>query len=148
MNHIIEEISHYRDMLMVVVITPLGHRCGYIGLRKTHPLFGKRGLDLEAHGGITWSKGEKYPLQLESGLWWLGFDAAHSCDAPDPKYTPDEARRDYHVHGTVRSLVYMRDELIHLAEQCWACKQQKEAKEIEEEWDWALSNMQPYTRSK
>lgn len=101
-----------------VVLTGMGHHCGYVGLPPEHPWFGKsysdtvivpqeiikrlidvdkvgilnvfcagikndqesldRGeielvLAVDVHGGITYAgEGE--------GLWWLGFDCAHSDD--------------------------------------------------------------------
>jgi hypothetical protein len=101
-----------------VVLTRMGHHCGYVGLPQEHPWFGKsysdvvtvsqeiikrpieidkvgainvfcaalknteeslsRGeiemvLAVDVHGGLTYA-GER------EGLWWLGFDCAHSDD--------------------------------------------------------------------
>lgn len=57
----------------------MGSWCGYVGVPKGHPLFGKETSheslwDLNVHGGVTWADGGS------PGLWWLGFDCAHSGD--------------------------------------------------------------------
>lgn len=59
--------------------TPHGYGCGYIGLPKEHPWYGKHYNDLSfvnVHGGLTWSAyytGDNEP----DGLWWIGFDTNH-----------------------------------------------------------------------
>jgi len=61
------------------------HRCGYVGLPPEHPW---HGLDyssdtlyhIEVHGGLTYAGSSPgYPAEHD-GLWWLGFDCAHSGD--------------------------------------------------------------------
>lgn len=56
----------------------LGYLCGYVGVDKEHPLFGKdwhHGVNLNAHGGINFSD-----FIGESNLWWFGFDCGHTYD--------------------------------------------------------------------
>ena len=73
--------------------TPLGHWCGYVGVRSDHPCFGthKNELpDLDVHGGLTCS-GEGVAGSV--GHWWFGFHCGHLGDyAPGgggapPNYT-------------------------------------------------------------
>ena len=58
-----------------------GHLCGYVGIPKNHPLWGKHYSDdevenLDAHGGLTHS-GED---QDDKDTWWFGFDCSHGGD--------------------------------------------------------------------
>lgn len=64
--------------------------CGYVGIRPSHPLFGKDYNEIEAdlrvHGGISYSEGcagvicHVPPPGTPDNLWWLGFDCGHSGD--------------------------------------------------------------------
>lgn len=87
-------------------------RCGYVGIKPTHPLYGieynDNGPDfdqpcpedlLRCHGGITYSGNSR--LSKDDGVWWFGFDTAHSFDQG--------------IGG--RSLEYVTDEVIKLADQ-------------------------------
>ncbi len=73
-------------------VFPMGHFCGYVGVPQGHRLFGERGGDLSAHGGITstglCAKGadevtglchKPLPGRPEK-VWWFGFDCAHCFD--------------------------------------------------------------------
>jgi hypothetical protein len=52
------------------------HLCGYVGVDSDHPKFGEGEdkLDLEVHGGLTYSNTE------DDGIHWFGFDCAHAGD--------------------------------------------------------------------
>ena len=96
-----------------------GHLCGYVGISKSHPLYGKHYSDdeienLDAHGGLTHS-GED---QDDKDTWWFGFDCSHGGDL-SPKmlvhlignghtYTPDKGSDVYrtweYVEREVREL--------------------------------------------
>lgn len=68
----------------VIIATPMGHRCGYVGVSKDSPLYGLGYDDVYAsvHGGLTYaSRNNKYPV--ESDLYWFGFDCAHYDDKKD-----------------------------------------------------------------
>ncbi|MEM5852903.1 MAG: hypothetical protein QW228_00830 [Candidatus Aenigmatarchaeota archaeon] len=61
-----------------------GHWCGYVGIDKNHPLFGKEYncgemREIDVHGGITFA-GKFDMIRLEKELWWIGFDCAHYDD--------------------------------------------------------------------
>jgi len=115
----------------VVLATSMGHRCGYVGVPKDHPLFGKNYNDVGAdvHGGLTYSSEEigKYPV--ESDLHWFGYDCAHLGDARDLELMDDDHRAYYEnrppldLDGVVRSLAYCTRECESLAEQL--CVSQK-----------------------
>lgn len=40
-NYTIEADFEYQDLRCVVVMTEMGHRCGYVGIPNTHVLYGK-----------------------------------------------------------------------------------------------------------
>ena len=110
----------------VVIMTELGHRCGYVGVPSEHKLFGVDydEVDVEVHGGLTYSSGiSEYPVE-DSKLWWLGYDCAHLGDQVVPEYIaaqkekyPDKSfmwRDDMGIH---RTLAYCERECESLAEQ-------------------------------
>jgi hypothetical protein len=68
MERLIEKTAEYNGYKFEVVLTEAGHRCGYVYV----PLPGAEYLDLEVHGGITYSDFE-----------CIGFDCAHYGDSPD-----------------------------------------------------------------
>ena len=69
----------------VIVMTSMGHRCGYVGVKRQSDLFGKDYNDIDSidvHGGLTYSGCDgEYPV--ESELWWFGFDTAHCGDSQE-----------------------------------------------------------------
>lgn len=81
---IVEEAGEYRGYSYMVIMTTMGHRCGYVGFTKEqNPDIYKadyEGICVDCHGGLTYS-GEK-PLGTDD-KWWIGFDCAHYGDAPD-----------------------------------------------------------------
>jgi hypothetical protein len=90
--HKVEAIQTIGEYKLVVVFGEMGHRCGYVGVKPSHPLFGVTYQDLEdhidgyleVHGGLTYSgESDRYPtLQVEK-VWWFGFDCAHLYDGKD-----------------------------------------------------------------
>ena len=69
-----EECEHH-GLPCIVRVTSMGHKCGYIGLPSTHPLFGAHYDDVpdvvDAFGGFTFSQ------DGADELWWLGWDDAY-----------------------------------------------------------------------
>jgi hypothetical protein len=66
---------------LVVIFTPLGHRCGYVGVYENSPLRNVEynDLDVNVHGGLTFSGN----LNADDSQWFFGFDCAHIFDSPD-----------------------------------------------------------------
>lgn len=66
----------------------LGHLCGYVGLFRHHAMFEMPSEDFHAvsvHGGITYASHfivnrETGTIRNSPGIWWIGFDCAHSDD--------------------------------------------------------------------
>ncbi len=71
----------------MVIHNGMGHRCGYVKVPPGHPWHGGNYNDIGAdvHGGLTFAEAD-VPCGkggADDG-YWLGFDCAHSFDAPDP----------------------------------------------------------------
>jgi hypothetical protein len=57
--------------------------CGYVGVPKDHPYWGKHydDVDVDIHGGLTFSeKGDDATIWKNSEIWWFGFDTCHAWD--------------------------------------------------------------------
>lgn len=107
----VEHQEDYKGMKIVCIFAKDSHRCGYVGIDKTHPLYGMDyysvGILFNVHGGITFSGGNgKYPI--ESDLHFFGFDCAHLGDKT--KYSID-------CDDVERSLDYVINECRLLADQ-------------------------------
>lgn len=79
----------------------LGAWCGYVGVTRKHPAFGRFYDDIhgvQVHGGITYSDYTHMGGHLchERRLWWLGFDMGHAND-----YIPGliESLRQVYFHS-------------------------------------------------
>ena len=115
-----------------------GGLCGYVGVARDHPFYGKNYDDVdveavEAHGGLTFAdrcvpedKENSICHIVEPGedddVWWFGFDHAHSGDV-SPKYDRlfglknacfDEYRRQ---HDSYKTLAYVEGQVTNLAKQ-------------------------------
>lgn len=104
-RYIVEREFEHAGYKCVVTFNVMGHRCGYVGIPKNHPLYGKEYSDyleikkadvgdrderirIEAyflcHGGIIFADGgENSNYPIESDLWWFGFDCAYCDDAKE-----------------------------------------------------------------
>lgn len=125
----------------MIVRNSMGALCGYVGVTKDHPWYGRAYNDgdypdspegrLSAHGGITYSdKCQGHICHVpEPGepddVWWFGFDCNH-CDDYAPvnaKYrkmagsgrTPELYRQ--RPSEVYRDLAYVRGEVEDLARQ-------------------------------
>lgn len=113
----------------VVLFVRNSHRCGYVGVGGESSLYEKDynslyedGVSIDVHGGLTFSdKSEKYPAD-NNGLWWFGFDCAHSGDATKYFSGPDDV---------FRSLEYCVAECENMATQLKAAEEKyKELKRM------------------
>lgn len=109
----------------VVVMNDMGFHCGYVGVPKGHPYYGRNYNympdSIEVHGGLTYctdDEGCTYPVPSD-GLWWFGYDCAHLYDGRDPAWVNPAAEygfRDFHT-GTFRDLDYCKAQCESLARQ-------------------------------
>lgn len=100
-----------------------GSRCGYVKVEAGHPWHGKGIGDIDAcvHGGISFAAPDKECGKggADTG-WWVGFDAMHGGDGPDPLLPQAD---DYRILGiredlfTIRTQEYMEDQCRSLCEQ-------------------------------
>lgn len=77
----------------LIVLTPMGHRCGYVAINDNHALYKEESYDskkiseLKMHWGCTF-----YGKQFTDSACndkWIGFDCAHSGDRPDTQATKE-----------------------------------------------------------
>ena len=97
-THWVEKHWQSREGYDCVVLANgiMGHRCGYVGIPSSHPLFClgyqavyDKGIELSVHGGLTYSSlssASDYPVPKDDSerRWWFGFDCCHAGDSPDP----------------------------------------------------------------
>jgi hypothetical protein len=65
-----------------------GHYCGYVGVPREHPAYGKsyQDIDVEVHGGMSYShtcEGDICHVPapgMPADVWWLGFACASVSD--------------------------------------------------------------------
>ena len=101
-----------------VIAHDMGHRCGYVGVSKYHPWYGKdyNEVDLDVHGGLTYAG-------MRDDLWWFGYDCAHLGDARDPELMSDEYKnvllgRNLNFDGdTIKTLDFCVNECESMAAQ-------------------------------
>ena len=123
-----------------ILLTSMGHHCGYVMLPKNHPLYGVGygeehpclGLShyhwetyhtpcgyYHVHGGIT------YAAEHEDNTWAYGFDCAHSGDSPDMDWlkanNPSLAKSMSGMakYGTFKDAAYVERECRSLATQLY-----------------------------
>lgn len=74
--------------------------CGYVGVKKNHPLYGQvyDDLDVDVHGGLTYSEYCRssicHETEDEDNLYWFGFDCLHFQDfAPGMELSMTQIRK-------------------------------------------------------
>jgi hypothetical protein len=108
----------------ITIVTHMGYRNGYIKIPVGHPwhLVGYDEIGADVHGGLTFSEVVRDNENFSDG-YWIGFDCAHSQDAPDLSAIPDKEETDIeqvlmlNMGGHVRSREYVENECLHLCEQ-------------------------------
>lgn len=67
----------------VVVFTRQTHRCGYVFVPKTNPVFDLKYDDVpvDVHGGLTFGSRKLVGVRETDEGSWFGFDCAHLGDA-------------------------------------------------------------------
>ena len=118
MISIIEKEGSVENFDFAVKLYKDGHRCGYVRIPENHPLYNQdySKIDVECHGGLTFSK----LITIENSFlpkgFWIGFDCQHCFDLPDvesvKKVWGKYEENDYWGwgDGEVRSLDYVESE--------------------------------------
>lgn len=113
-----------------VVHNDMGYRCGYVKVEPGHPWYGKYDeIDCSVHGGLTFADPD---MSCDKGGpdngWWVGFDCAHSGDAPDPELVTAanmsrasfRERFDHGGYDSVKGQKYVENQCRSLCEQAAA----------------------------
>lgn len=122
--------------LIVRNIHVTGSLCGYVGVTKTHPLYGKDYSDIEndidVHGGLTYANKcqeetnncegicHKVKEGENDNIWWFGFDCAHAGDRC-PRIDRHDRFPDY--SDSYRDVDYVTREVQSLARQLAGIKE-------------------------
>jgi hypothetical protein len=97
------------------------HWCGYVGIPKSHPFYGKdyNDVPVDVHGGLTYGKTcDNFVCHIpekgsDDDIYWLGFDCAHYGDlAPGMSFAFPSSMSD----DQYRDLEYVKKEVENLAE--------------------------------
>ena len=82
------EWKHAGLSCAVVMNREAQNRCGYVRVPLGHAMHGQHydKVDVEVHGGLTFSDIEPCTEHKDGQGWWFGFDCAHSNDL---MYDPD-----------------------------------------------------------
>jgi len=72
----------YEGLHCAILRQKFGHLCGYVGVPRDHPDYGKfyNDVDLKVHGGLTYSENHLFKNRPDEDKWWFGFDCAHAYD--------------------------------------------------------------------
>jgi hypothetical protein len=112
----------------LIVRNRFGALCGYVGVSKGHPYYGKvyDDPDVSVHGGLTFAdfcdpKGDEAKSichKVEPGeddqVYWLGFDMAHAYDyVPGMRKYNDSLSRE----EIYRDIGYVKTQCARLAKQ-------------------------------
>jgi hypothetical protein len=126
----------YKGFPCVVLFMPMGYRCGYVGLPKSHRYYDKfyDKIPADCHGGLTYSRNSLF-RNTDSDTWWIGFDCGHGCDGIDIETTKklyaedDAAIKDVlwlektgyiqivNLKNPIRTLDFCIDQCKHIVEQ-------------------------------
>jgi len=71
----------------------MGHRCGYVAVPPSHPLYQKEYSEdtrlgfpdelIDVHGGVTFSDTKlNTEIPCVGDMWWFGYDCMHGGDSP------------------------------------------------------------------
>lgn len=93
--NMIEDGGEYEGYNYLITFAPLGHRCGYVAISNSHPLYNEQGneqgwnsekiQDLDVHGDVTFfdNPSDRFGIPDNCEEKWIGFDAAHCNDKRD-----------------------------------------------------------------
>lgn len=147
----VEKVFSRKGYTCVVILNCWGHRCGYVGIPKSHVLYGLdydelEDYDLMVHGGLTYARDSstEYPIATQKDIWWFGFDCGHCFDGKDYdavyKHIPlmrdqiklsQEIDSKYYIPNTVvRTSHYVANECKLLANQLRKIEAVKAAKDL------------------
>lgn len=143
-KHWIDEETGFDCLIVRNGLGGIGALCGYVGLPKGHPWYGKSyddcrlpgGEYVDVHGGLTFASGcggkichnaEEDGVIANEEVWWVGFDCCHSGDfTPGMDDIESKKKMGFPAHllrergGVYRNIAYVEDECRSLARQAKA----------------------------
>lgn len=123
-----EERFEYKGFPCVILFMPMGYRCGYVGVPNG------KAIDVDeirCHGGITYESNELRG-QIDTDIWWIGFDCTHFGDGKDFKTAKELYKYDMQAleeiktyerldqimsDGDIRDLDYCKNECKKIVDQ-------------------------------
>lgn len=121
------DFAHVGYACLLLRNDSLGQWCGYVGIDKQHPYYGKGydDCDVDVHGGLTYAEkcdGQRICHIPASGMpddvWWLGFDCGHFGDlSPGMLALLRDAGIPNLIPETYRTFDYVKSQTEWLAEQ-------------------------------
>lgn len=119
------EIREATVHCVVARVPEMKNLCGYVGLPKQHKHYRADGwaMDVDVHGGITFSNFWRGRTGFKRKYWYIGFDAGHYMDyVPGleelfAKASPFELSINFFEMGAYRNMEYMTAETKLLAMQ-------------------------------
>lgn len=122
-GYAVESVFEHKGLWCAVLLQHLGHRCGYVGVPKTHKDYGKGYEDIgdfiSCHGGLTFSSREEfeeYPSKDHTDLWWFGWDYAHYMDSHDYETAKSYWGKDFYEHLESFDMLFHTDGYISTLE--------------------------------
>lgn len=118
LNKIIQEPNFkmflHNGHICVIVRTPYGHYCGYVGVTESSSLYKtdyELIYDINVHGGLTYAINGLYCFEgMLDNVWFFGFDCAHFNDAVLYNHYAEES-------GIYRDFEYVKENVINLSNQ-------------------------------
>ena len=132
----IQFVDEATGLPCLIVRNNLGALCGYVGVDKNHPYYGKGYDDVpctSAHGGLTFAghcqktdnEYEGICHKVEDGeddkVWWLGFDCAHyqdfvpAMEATIRKHMPESGLLPMETYSNYKDIEFVRATLKNMA---------------------------------
>lgn len=85
MNSLIEIESTYKGFDYFVILRSGGYRCAYVNVKNTKYTYVDymNLMNIDCHGGLTFSGSEVNGHAANDHDWWIGWDYAHYGDGYD-----------------------------------------------------------------
>ena len=126
-----EQWVHAGYACLVLRSPQAGHLCGYVGVPREHPAYGRQPIrvDADAHGGLNYASRCDGLIchvpepGMPADVWWLGFDCGHTWDLAPARAARERERGWLPIplpggwRETYRTLAYVKREVESLAEQ-------------------------------
>lgn len=122
----------------LIIRSPLGSLCGYVGVPEGHPLYGisysrcslgkcdsycehSPECMIKAHGGLTFSdfcqEGGRicHVTETPDKVFWFGFDCAHADDYCPAIVAMTPVLKKYRIHDIYRTVKYVKEQCRDIA---------------------------------